>query len=711
MRTRSAVVLALIAGLLAPPSGSAQEAPGWDGTSTMIGGTARYEAGEWIHQDFVYDDYGADTQRTGADQIVGLASTSGDFRYPTADRYGHNAADIAEVRVQVSDDDLLVRVTMNTLRAPGTTVIGLGLDEGAAEPRAWPLEAGVRSSWSRFVTVAEGVVHLTDGGGTSQVGSADVDLEANTIDFAVPGAASGGPVGLTLGSGLWDDADGVWLAGESGNEPSEDAYSTGGETDVRVFDLAFNLDPAFDDPAAEPRSANWMEDGQSEALAAGDVAAFTRIPDPAKLSEAVTEEDPEASASGFHDRLFRSRQDHLAEGVNPDDFPQFNGLHQTYGLWIPEGYDPDEPGPLLLLLHSLSVHHNQYAGGGGTESFATLYEQLAEGLDAVAVTPLARGPDGWYWDEGLVDTLEVWADVREHYAVDDDRTYSSGYSMGGYGTYRLGTLMPDRLAGAVSWVGPPAHTFWAYPLSPSPSGPRQGPGNTHDQLESLRHVPTYIVHGTNDELVPVTGVVHQAERLRELGYEHRLALHPGQDHLSFVYVDSWTRERDWLSGRERVSAPATVTFDVRPASWATPGDPVAPEVLADLAALGAELDSAYWVRDVAVASDAGTGVVELTSEAIADRVPETIDVDEVNPGITEEAPTTPYLLRGTDRALADAPVSDVLSGRLEGVTELTIDLDAAGLSDEPALDVAADRPVTIHFERGGSIVGSATVGG
>lgn len=620
------VALGLVAGLVAVPGAAQASVPGdvaqasasvWDGASTMVGGTARYDSGEWIHQDFVHDDYGADTQPIGANQTVTLAATSGDFRYPTAERYGHNAADIAEVRVQADSagpsassrrptevprracptaqcDDLRVRVTMNTLVQRGTTVLGLALAEGTEpQPRDWPFEAGVRSPWSRFVTVAEGAVHLTDDDGTSRIGSAVVDLNANTIDFTIPDAASGGSVGLTLGSGLWNAANDVWLAGESGNEPSEDAYSTGGETDVRVFDLAFNLDPAFEGPASEPRSASWMEDTQSDALAAGDVTAFTQSVDPARLAAGAIESDAEASQPGFHNRLFRSRQDHLAEGVDPDNFPQFNGLYQIYGLWIPAGYDPDEPAPLLLLLHSLSVHHNQYAGGGSGESYATLYEQLADGLGAIAVTPLARGPDGWYWDEGLVDTLEVWADSREHYAVDDERTYSSGYSMGGYGTYRLGTLMPDRLAGAVSWVGPPAYQLWAYPLDPVPSGPRQGPGNTFDQLESLRHVPTYIVQGTNDELVPVTGVVRQAERLRELGYEHRLALHPGQDHLSFAFVDSWTRERDWLSGRARATSPATVTFDVRPASWVTPGYAFAEEVTGDLTALGADLDSAY----------------------------------------------------------------------------------------------------------------------
>jgi hypothetical protein len=284
--------------------------------------------------------------------------------------------------------------------------------------------------------------------------------------------------------------------------------------------------------------------------------------------------------------------------------------------------------------------------------------------------------------------------------------------MGGYGTYRLTTMMPDRFASAAVWVGPPAHQIWAYPAPPVPSGARQGPGNTRDQLESAQHIPTYIVHGTNDELVPVSGVVHQVERYRELGYEHRFALHPGQDHLSFVFVDSWTRERDWLVAHpQRVSAPAHVTLDVRPASWVTQGRTDATVVAGHLEELGADLDSAYWVRDVVVAGDGDvTGEVNLTSQALAQRSVSVSTVDEAHPGVTEQAPTTPYVLRGMDRTLSAAATADVLSGSLSGVSELTIDLAGAGFSTFPALDVATDAEVTIHLVLG-EAVQTHTIGG
>jgi hypothetical protein len=704
MRVRATCVLfALIASSLLSnaPAGADPDPPPpslggcvWSATPTMLGGTARYEAGEWMFNDFVYDDYGADTSPGGANQIVSLGATAGDFRYPSDPRYANNTADIAEVRLRRDGDDLCLRVTMNTLVDASTLVVGVAIsasENPATHP--FPFGAGVSAPADVFLTVADGSVRITDPAtnATFDAGALNVDLDANTIEVRLPdGFPASSEFGLNIVSGLWDAAAGAWKAGAPGR-PTAVAYGTVAPTTARVFDTAFN------DRDLEPRAGNWMEDAQSDLIAAGDVTAATARIDAERLASGAT--DGAITAPGFYNRNFLSRMTHLAEGVNPGGFPQFNGLYQPYGLWIPDGYDPSEPNPLVLALHSLSVHHNQYAGHGATDSYRTIYEQLGDGLDAVMITPLARGPDGWYWDEGLVDTLEVWADVRTHYAIDDDRTSSTGYSMGGYGTYRLTTMMPDRFAAAVSWVGPPVDGIWAYPAAPT-SG-EGSPDNTYDQLESVAHIPTMIVHGTNDELVPVTGVTHQAMRYGELGHEYRYALHPGIDHFALVFLDQWSRERAWLDGRERVTDPGRVAFDVRPASWASPGD--ADVIRGHLEDLGAELDSAYWVRDIAVAEgDDVTGVVDLTTGG---RTGQRFTAEPIQ-GV-EAGPPTPYVLTGNSKVPApDVVTGNALSGHLTDVTELTIDADRAGLSlDEPmAINVSSNRPATIHLRSGDTVV-------
>ncbi|HWH32433.1 MAG TPA: hypothetical protein VNU01_07140, partial [Egibacteraceae bacterium] len=429
---------------------------------------------------------------------------------------------------------------------------------------------------------------------------------------------------------------------------------------------------------------------------------FRQSIDVGALRDGVT--TPVPDVRGYSVRLFASRQE-LGEGMGTS-FPQYRGRWQPYAVWVPAGYEAGTPNPLLLSLHSLSVHHNQYRGGTSpSASYKTYYEQLEAGLGAIVVTPLGRGPDGWYEDEGLVDTLEVWADVQRRFSVDRERTHVGGYSMGGYGTYRLATLMPDAFASAVSIVGPPANGIWAYPLPPT--GGEANPDNTRPQLENTRHVPFWITQGVLDELVPVAGVVHQARRFEELGHEFRLAVHPAEDHLSFVFKDEWSREVAWLAAHpRRVTSPHCVTLKVRPASLATGGRP---EILAHVAALtaevGARVDGAYWVGDVAVAAGADvTGVVDLSSGAVTRRQA------GVSPVATAgvDGPS-PHTLTGQDKVWAEGPPAQTLTGSLSNVTALTVDLDRAGLAGVPQVDVTTDTPVTLTFTSGGVPVGQVSL--
>ena len=655
-------VAALLAGCL--PLAPAQAGSSWTGQPTLISGTSRMDAGEWIYTDFVYDDYGADTGPTwGQPNVVSLAPTVGDARYPDGAAYSDNAADIVEVRAQPVGRDLQVRVLLQTITEP-------------TAPALW-------------VRVGDFTEVFTNA-------NAEVDPAGNTVTFIVPKGAAGKTVELNVGAGL-NDGKGGLRAGVPGNANTHrNELTTGGPTSNRLLDLAFNT------REIEPRGGAWNETAQSAALASGSLAPFAQTIDIKALRARIT--TPVPVIEGYSVRLFESRQD-LGEGV-ASSFPQYRGRWQPYAVWVPEGYDPAQPAPLFLSMHSLSVHHNQYRGGTNA-TYRTYYEQFGGGLGAVVVTPLARGPDGWYQDEGLVDTLEVWADARRNYNIDPERTLVGGYSMGGYGTYRLTTIMPDSFASAVSIVGPPGNGIWAYPLPPP--GGEDSPDWTYPQLENTLHVPFWVTHGVADELVPVAGVKKQTDRLAELGHEHRFALHPAADHLSFTVHDEWSREVRWFDNHPvRVTDPARITYKMRPASWATNNDPVIVEHLRALTTeLGARLDGAYWVDDVVVAGDGDvTGFIDLTSDGIARRRTGTTEIRTA--GV--DGPS-PYLLTGVDVTYGDGAVSDTLSGNLTNVSALTVDVGRAGLSDSPTLDITADRAVTITFVRDGVTVGTATVTG
>jgi pimeloyl-ACP methyl ester carboxylesterase len=91
---------------------------------------------------------------------------------------------------------------------------------------------------------------------------------------------------------------------------------------------------------------------------------------------------------------------------------------------------------LTLLLHSLALGQNQFAAID-----PHLLHQVCDGRESVVVTPLARGPSCWYFDEGELDVWEVWARVADQLGTDPNRTVIAGYSMGGYAAYKATVLI------------------------------------------------------------------------------------------------------------------------------------------------------------------------------------------------------------------------------------------------------------------------------
>ena len=669
MRRSAALLSALVAAaaLVTVPAIATEdqsETSEWTGEPTLVAGTSRYDHAEWIYNDFVFDDYGADTGSWGQPNYVSLAGTSGDARYPVGEEFADNAADIVEVRARRrgSDGDALqVRVRLQTI-----------------------VDQTVPAIYAESGEFNEVFTHL----------NADVDPVANTISFSIPGIAGEDveTVELLIGAGL-NDGNGELREGVPGNQdfyPEE--YTTGGPTENRLFDVAFNS------RTDEPRGGAWNEDAQSDALAAGDLSAFVETIELGKLHESIT--TPFVFEPGYYVRLFESQQS-ITEGMK-GNFPQYGGSLQPYALWVPDSFDASQPAKLFLNMHSLSVHHNQYRGGS-SPTYTSFYEEFGDGLDAVVITPLGRGPDGWYKNEAFVDTLEVWADALATFpTIDRDKTIVSGYSMGGYGTYRFSTLMPDAFASAVSVVGPPTDGIWLGQDSPQPY-------LTYHQLENTRHVPFWITHGVLDELVPVYGVTKQAQRFGQLGHEYRYALHPAEDHLTFSAKDMWSREVKWFADHDtRVENPSDITLRVRPASVVSANKShLRPLVDALLAKIGARVDGAYWVDDVRVSGEGDvTGAVNLTSLGLAEDRSVT-PVVSGGPGVIDGP--SPYVLTGNDVSYSDAADSDVLQGSLTDVRSLTIDVCRAGLTNNPTLNITTNVDVAITFVCGDETVGAATL--
>lgn len=172
---------------------------------------------------------------------------------------------------------------------------------------------------------------------------------------------------------------------------------------------------------------------------------------------------------------------------------------QFYGLRLPQNYDPARLYSLVLSLHGAGVE----AGGQ-----AAAYSPKNDSFLAAATN---RRPFGFDWEVwGRVDAIEVLEEVQTRFATDPTRTYVTGHSMGGHGTWQIGVLFPDRFA----VVGPSAGwiSFETYGGPPFPTGPFGWARHSSDTLryvDNLIPKAVYIIHGTADDTVPIA----QAEQM------------------------------------------------------------------------------------------------------------------------------------------------------------------------------------------------------
>ena len=208
-----------------------------------------------------------------------------------------------------------------------------------------------------------------------------------------------------------------------------------------------------------------------------------------------------------------------------------------YALFVPSSYSASKKSPLIVALHGLGRPFDWMMGYHGMIDFA-------ERDGFIVVAPLGYHPRGWYGSRGPglagnpqpaapaeqlpadlgelseKDVMNVLEIVRREFAVDAERIYLWGHSMGGAGTYHLAAKHPELWAGLA--VAAPA------------------PSAEPTQLEAFRQLPILVLQGDTDKLVAQTR--QWVAKMKELGMEHVYIEVKGGDHSLFI-----SQNRDTLS--------------------------------------------------------------------------------------------------------------------------------------------------------------------
>src|SRR3954447_10396155 len=90
----------------------------WKAQPILVSGTTAYRRGEFLYQDYLYDDNGARLSSDPNDPRTAgnlFSKQNGTYTYPTDKAYANNAADLVELRAKPLHKATALRVTLNTL--------------------------------------------------------------------------------------------------------------------------------------------------------------------------------------------------------------------------------------------------------------------------------------------------------------------------------------------------------------------------------------------------------------------------------------------------------------------------------------------------------------------------------------------------------------------------------------------------------------------
>lgn len=203
------------------------------------------------------------------------------------------------------------------------------------------------------------------------------------------------------------------------------------------------------------------------------------------------------------------------------------GKERKYAVYVPEGYTPDKAWPLIVFLHG--------AGERGDDGLAQTQAGIGPAIVKnperfPAIVLLPQCPNDTEWSSQL-DALEAQLDAtRKEYTIDPKRTYLTGLSMGGYGTWLWGAIKTDTFAALVPICGGGDPADIQSLLKTGGSNPF---GSHASRVRALAKLPIWAFHGGSDSVVPPANTRTMVEAVKAAGGTVQYTEFEGVDHNSW----------------------------------------------------------------------------------------------------------------------------------------------------------------------------------
>jgi predicted peptidase len=225
----------------------------------------------------------------------------------------------------------------------------------------------------------------------------------------------------------------------------------------------------------------------------------------------------------------------LADGPSP------------YYVYVPKAWSADRVWPVIVYLHG--------AGERGKDPKAPTQTGLGPVAAATqgafpAVVVFPQAPSGAFW--GMPDmnarVMKILDDVMARWHGDPSRVYLTGNSLGGFGTFFLGALHPDKFAALVPICG------GVRGKAPRPDAPFAAVREDDRAGEIARRIgktPTWIFHGARDPVVPVRYSRELYKAMQTAGGDVHYTEYPDLGHNSWDRTYADPKLMEWLLAQHR----------------------------------------------------------------------------------------------------------------------------------------------------------------
>lgn len=227
---------------------------------------------------------------------------------------------------------------------------------------------------------------------------------------------------------------------------------------------------------------------------------------------------------------------------------RIGGADRRYQVFVPAARFRHGRVPVVMFLHGTG----ERGSDGDKPTRVGLGPYLrAHADDFPAVVVFPQAPDDSDWKDTAADIAFAALDatMREFHG-DPDRTYLTGLSMGGYGTWELALMQPHRFAALVPVCGALTAPRDERDLYVTPLRGESDPAAA--LARRLKHVPVWIFHGAKDDLVPPREdrLTHAA--FQAVGGDVRYTEFPDANHNSWDPAYSGTPDLwPWLFAQKR----------------------------------------------------------------------------------------------------------------------------------------------------------------